>query len=87
MNPQTLGSAARFVLKHALRIVLLLYTVVFLREQAWMSFGAAVLLVAIAMLDQTQVPFLTMKRRVMLGIVLFIITVLVSPAFLSGTAA
>ena len=82
-----LTSATRFVLKHALRILLLLYAVVFLREQAWMSFGVAVLLVATAMVDQRQVPFLTMKRRVILGIVLFILTILVSPAFLSGTTA
>jgi hypothetical protein len=81
----SVASSLRFLAKHALRILLLLWAVVFLREQAWLSFAAAVLLVAVAMIDRSHIPALTMRRRVAIGFALFVLTILLSPAFLSET--
>jgi len=77
-------SGFRFLVKHLLRIFLLVYAVVFLREEAWLSFAIAVLLVALTMIDQRQIPFFTLRLRIAFGIVLFVITILVSPVFRSG---
>jgi len=84
LNTLSVTSSLRFLSKHVLRILLLLWAVVFLREQAWLSFAAAVLLVTVAMIDRSQVPALTAGRRVAIGVTLFALTILLSPTFRSG---
>lgn len=78
------GRFLGFLAKHAVRIVSILYGVVLLREEAWLSFAAAVLLTACLMLERRHVPWLTAKKRVALCLLFFFVSIILSPGMRSA---